>query len=675
MKRAISAVAVLMLTASLLGQGIDMDQLAAADEFRAGVVAFNNGEFANAVFSLNRSLSFKPEDVRTRFWLGRAFYYSGYEEEALVEWRWVLENGGESAFLRSRVERLEARRTLDPVGGAQDPGRYVTMEAMAGVRGENVLFRGPTMVRPRPDGSFYLVSFATHEVLLMDVNGVRRRTIDGGLEGFDQPFDLALLPDGRLLVSEFNADRIAVVDANGFKTGTFGSSGRGPDGLVGPQYLATDSRGYVYVSDYGNRRVVKFDLQGRYILHFGGRRSGSADSVGLLEPAGVACLDDKVYVADTVRGTIEVYDESGNHLSRITHPLFDEPEALSVYDGEHLLLTDANRIVLVNPERQEARQIGALPQSRRLLGAVRDVNGHILATDFSGSALLFLADAIELGLRAQIRWIDSTAFPRVRLSVAVRDHAGRSVLGLTPENFIVTEDRFPVGDETLLYGSHVDDYGAFALIVDRSSIMAQSGEAIQQAANEFLQAVGDRPRWVIPAGDPPVVAAGPQTGVLAAVAAAVGSPDQYNGARLDSAIRLAVSELYGHSGAHGIVFVTAGEISESAFATYGLLETGSLLRNAGITFSVVATDANVRSADIAYLVAESGGSWAYLYQPRGSGVVVEEAAQARPGSYVLEIRSVHESDFGRAYIPLEVRVDLSSRSGVDEAGYFGPLEF
>jgi tetratricopeptide (TPR) repeat protein len=138
MKRAISAVAVLMLTASLLGQGIDMDQLAAADEFRAGVVAFNNGEFANAVFSLNRSLSFKPEDVRTRFWLGRAFYYSGYEEEALVEWRWVLENGGESAFLRSRVERLEARRTLDPVGGAQDPGRYVTMEAMAGVRGENV---------------------------------------------------------------------------------------------------------------------------------------------------------------------------------------------------------------------------------------------------------------------------------------------------------------------------------------------------------------------------------------------------------------------------------------------------------------------------------------------------------------------------------------------------------
>lgn len=668
------AVLLLALSSGLVGQGIDMDQLAADDEFRAGVVALNFGEFANAVFSFNRSLSYKPESLRTRFWLGRAFYYSGYEEEALAEWRWVADNGDASAFLQSRIGALERSRMLDPAADSGAPGRYVTMEEISGVREDAQLFRGPTSVRPRADGSFYLVSFATHQIMLMDVNGVRRRIIDGGLEGLDQPFDVAPLAQGGFLVSEFGADRIARFDERGFKTGTFGSSGRSDGQLIGPQYLSLDDSGYLYVSDYGNRRIVKFDDEGRYILQFnGGRATGTGDRFRFSEPAGVAALGDMVYVADTGRGTIEAFDSSGNHLDTIRHALFEAPEALTAFEDRRLLICDTNRLIVLDPERQEASLVSTFGPTRRVLGAAMDANGHILAADFAGSDLLFLADGIELGLTPEIAWVDASGFPRIVFAVAVSDAWGRPILGLGTDNFLVTEDRFPVGDERVVYASHANDQGAYALLVDGSAGM--HGDDVRRAAGEFLNAVGDQPRWVVSTAGEPAIVAEPGTPRLTALEAAVSATSQGGELQLDRAIRLAVSGLYRHVGSQGIVFVTSPTVASDAFATYGLIETAAMLRTNRVTFSVVSTDRSARSDELEYLVRETGGSWTYLYQPEGSGVVVDSIAGSRPGLYVLETRSVHDSDFGRAYIPLEVRVDLIGRSGVDEAGYFGALEF
>lgn len=681
MRRHLSIVLLVSLAFGVGAQSIDLGEVEADGEFRDGVVAFNYGELTNSVFALTRSLSFRPDDPLTRLWLGRAFYYTGYEEEALAEWRWVLENGGRSAFLQSRVTQLEQRRSLntegetparEEFGGRVLPDRYITMETLTGVREELAIFRAPTMVRPRDDGSFYLVSFATHEVILMDVNGVRRRVIDGGLEGFDQPFDVAEMPDGTLFVSEFNADRIAIVDADGFKVGSFASGGRGEGELVGPQYLALDGNGYLYVCDYGNRRVVKFDTDGEYVLSFGA--PGEAE-VALREPAGVAYMDGSIFVADTLRGSIEVYDQSGNRLGSVSHPLISAPEALSVYDDGLLLVSDSNRLLIVDPERQAALQIGAVGANQQLVGAARDANGHIIAADFAGSELMFMAESVYLGLTAEIRWIDSGAFPRVLFSVAVKDAEGRPIHGLNEENFLVTEDRFPVGAETVRYGAHEDNHGAFVLIVERSRQMRGYAEAVRDAAVDFVDAVGSRPRWVIPAQTTPVVAADPSSGRLTTIDAAVGRPQEYGVWSLDRALRLAVSELYEQTGVRSIVYVGTGSGAENAFDTYGLVESAALLRNNDVSFSVVSPSQTAVSAELDYLVSESGGERIYLYQPRGSGTVVADALRRRPGTYVLEIRSVNQSDFGRAYIPLELRVDLIGRSGVDQSGYFAPLEF
>jgi hypothetical protein len=50
---------------------------------------------------------------------------------------------------------------------------------------------------------------------------------EGGVEGFDRPFDILTTGDGRLLVSEFQADRISVLSLGkfdrGYRLGDLGS--------------------------------------------------------------------------------------------------------------------------------------------------------------------------------------------------------------------------------------------------------------------------------------------------------------------------------------------------------------------------------------------------------------------------------------------------------------------
>ncbi|MFP4363954.1 MAG: hypothetical protein ACLFR1_08790 [Spirochaetia bacterium] len=65
----------------------------------------------------------------------------------------------------------------------------------------------------------------------------------------------------------------------------------------------------------------------------------------------------------------------------------------------------------------------------------------------------------------------------------------------------------------------------------------------------------------------------------------------------------------------------------------------------------------------------------YLYQPAGIGSLPETIRSQDSGLYILRYNSPSFSNFGNEYIPLEVECRLIRKSGRDEAGYYGPLEF
>lgn len=667
----------LTVTATLGAQNVDLDQITADDEFRWGVGALHDGKINEAIASFNRSLSFDSERPLTRYWLGRAYYYGGFEEEALTEWRWVAERSGRTSVLDKWLERVQLSRglTTERLGSEISPGRYVTMVDFSGRQEGLDVFMRPTMARPRSDGYFYLVSFGSHTVVLLDPNGVRKRVIDGGIEGLDRPFDVLPLADGSLLVSEFGADRIARIGPEGFKLGSFGSRGIGEGELLGPQFLAGDGGGHLYVSDFGNSRVSKFTTDGEFLFSFG-RPTRGFD--GLASPAGIVATDGRVYVADTERSRIVVFDESGNFLGEIETTRMEQPEGLSLYAPGELLVSDGNLLYVVEIETERVSVISELNEDRRIMGAVIDANRNLLAVDFRSSSVLFMAASEELytGLNVEIDSVHSVAHPRVSAAVTVTDRNGRPVLGLDASNFRITEDRFPTGEADLVHAGYRAGEAAVSMVVDRSASTGEDMDAVRAAALDVYDALRPDDRmWVIGSGEQPVVEADDADGRLAAAEAARGTSDLYGTSRLDLGIRLGVSQVLRELGRRTLIVVSNGEVDPEAFDRYSLAETAEHLENNHISLWVIYTRRNAENRELDYLARASGGDSVYVYQPQGSGVVVEEAKRLPSGSYMLTYNSVHDSDFGRRYIPLEVEAYLLERSGRDEAGYFGPLEF
>ncbi len=255
-------------TAGAQDKTLDYDQVRADDALRDGVAAFHSGLYNKAVLSFEQSLQYKPGGPGTPVWLGEALWASGLEEQALNEWKHVLQGGVQDDVLAARVEVLEARRSLD--AELRTPDRYLPLYELAGKskdsQGRNLFLR-PSSVRPLPNGGFLLTAFGSEEVVEVDASGNVARRFIGTIGGLRAP--LTFCPGAaRFYVSEFSTDQISILDANGLRTKTFGKRGRGEGDFLGPQFLATDGDS-LYVSDWGNARISKFDREGNFLLSFG----------------------------------------------------------------------------------------------------------------------------------------------------------------------------------------------------------------------------------------------------------------------------------------------------------------------------------------------------------------------------------------------------------------------
>lgn len=92
----------------------------------------------------------------------------------------------------------------------------------------------------------------------------------------------------------------------------WGSAGSGDGEFAGAFDVAVDTSGNVYVADYSNHRIQKFDSAGAYLIQWGS--NGTAESQ-LDNPYGLTVdRSGNVYVADSDNDRIQVFDSSGAFL-------------------------------------------------------------------------------------------------------------------------------------------------------------------------------------------------------------------------------------------------------------------------------------------------------------------------------------------------------------------------
>jgi DNA-binding beta-propeller fold protein YncE len=119
----------------------------------------------------------------------------------------------------------------------------------------------------------------------------------------------AVLPAGNFVyVADPGNKRILRYDREGRKVSEWGGNGNGPGQFVEPVGLAADAAGNIYVADTGNRRVQVFDREGKFQRQF--RVFGWKDFY--TEPYIAVGPSDTVFVTDSWGTRVAQYDPSGN---------------------------------------------------------------------------------------------------------------------------------------------------------------------------------------------------------------------------------------------------------------------------------------------------------------------------------------------------------------------------
>ncbi len=151
------------------------------------------------------------------------------------------------------------------------------------------------------------------------------------------PQALAVDSTGAVYVADALNNRIQKFDSNGNFVRKWGSSGSGNGLFNFPSRLCVDSANNVYVVDSGNYRVQKFDSNGTYVSQFGGYGTGNGQfnfgpycGIGV-DPAG------NLYVLDGGNNRVQKFSSAGTYLAKFG--------GSGANDGQFVLFYHANLAV------------------------------------------------------------------------------------------------------------------------------------------------------------------------------------------------------------------------------------------------------------------------------------------------------------------------------------------
>jgi sugar lactone lactonase YvrE len=221
--------------------------------------------------------------------------------------------------------------------------------------------------------------------------GIRRSAIarftrwvvgsDKAREEFAKPFGIALDENDNLCVADTGANAILYWDAIRKKWHRFEKVGK--NFYFASPVAVAKRNGIFYVADSGLGRIVAFDEDAKLRFHI---------TNNLERPSGLTVSGEKLFVADSQRHCIVIYDLSGNYISEFgrrgsARAEFNFPTHISSDSEGNLLVTDSmnSRVQLLDQNGNFKSQIGSAGDSpgefSRPKGVATDGFGHIYIVD------------------------------------------------------------------------------------------------------------------------------------------------------------------------------------------------------------------------------------------------------------------------------------------------------
>ena len=337
----------------------------------------------------------------------------------------VPENWDPSDHMRLYIKK-EAAQMVWKLGAAPAPPEpdpfeglttNLTADLVVGGPGVDPQFNAPRGIDFAPDGSFYVADSRNHRIAHFGADGqfinawgsFGDSTADPLAAGggtFNEPWGVAVGPDGAVYVSDTWNHRVQKFDAAGKfikMWGTFGQSDANNQGvLYGPRGITVDKNGRIYLADTGNKRIIIYDSEGNIFGQFG---SEGFDVGKFSEPVDVALdAQGNAYVTDTWNQRIQAFSPSDDGKTFIplrqwdfkgwkSQTLENKPY-IAVAPNGNVFITDPEgyRVAGYTSEGQPLIMWGSYGTDNSTFGLASgiaiDAEGHVWVTDSANNRVM-----------------------------------------------------------------------------------------------------------------------------------------------------------------------------------------------------------------------------------------------------------------------------------------------
>lgn len=239
-------------------------------------------------------------------------------------------------------------------------------------------------------------------------------------EGLALPSDVAVGRDGRIYVVDSGNHRVALFERNGKRLLTFGSRGSGSGQLRDPVGIGIDSSGTVYVADKGNHRIQIFNADGSHVRALAVKAGGK--NVAPVDVA-VDATGKTVYVTGNNNHRVMAFGLDGRLLHQwggegMNRGEFRYPATIAVgADGRVYVVDVLNTRVQVRDPAGSIYSVGewgVLPgQLFRPKGVALDRRGRVYVSDSYLDVVQVFSSAYQflhvLGSRGKPQTLTSAA--------------------------------------------------------------------------------------------------------------------------------------------------------------------------------------------------------------------------------------------------------------------------
>ncbi|MFO1022088.1 MAG: peptidyl-alpha-hydroxyglycine alpha-amidating lyase family protein [Planctomycetales bacterium] len=250
-------------------------------------------------------------------------------------------------------------------------------------------------------------------------NPVQVYTKDGefvrtwGEKSFVDPHHLRIDSEGNIWVADFGLHIVQKYTPEGkllLTLGVRGESGEDDKHFYRPTDMAITPSGDIFVTDgYGNRRIVHYDKEGKFVKAWG--KFGSKPGEFVLPHAIALDSQGKLYVADRNSARIQIFDQSGKFLDQWSNLIM--PWGLSINARDEIWVCGStphwwyrngkypdvrDQVLMRFDTAGKVKQVWSVPLGVKGMPKPGDlIWGHCIVQDAEGN--LYVGD-IE-GLRAQ----------------------------------------------------------------------------------------------------------------------------------------------------------------------------------------------------------------------------------------------------------------------------------